>query len=118
MNAFSLCSMVLFFLATGLGHFLRPAPFLKITPAWVPYPKAVNLLAGGWECASALLLLSSRYHNLACCCLIALLVAVFPANLNMALHKEAGLGIKPLWLLARLPLQGLLIYWVWSQIAR
>jgi uncharacterized membrane protein len=117
MQTLSLYAMTVFFMATGLAHFVWPAPFLKITPPWVPWPKAVNLAAGAWECAAAFLLPNPRFHVLAAGCLIALLVAVFPANVRMLTNREAGLGIKPLWLWARLPLQGLLIFWVWTQIA-
>lgn len=117
MRNFSLAMMVPFFCATGIAHWMLPEPFLKITPPWVPWPKAVNLGMGLAECGLALLLLVPRTHAWAAWGLMALLAAVFPANLRMARHKEASLGIARPWLLLRLPLQGVLMWWVWTQLA-
>jgi uncharacterized membrane protein len=118
MQSFSLVAMVLFFCATGGAHLLWPAPFLKITPPWVPWPKAVNLGMGLAECALALLLLLPRTHAGAAWGLLVVLAEVFPANLRMLRHKEASLGIARPWLLLRIPMQGVLMGWVWSQLPR
>ncbi|MGH7442125.1 MAG: DoxX family protein, partial [bacterium] len=119
MTNLSLGTLLIFFIATGLAHFLRPEPFLRITPPWVPWPRRVNLLAGFWECGWALALLGPpRVRALAAWALIALLAAVFPANVHMLTDKDAGFGVKPLWLWLRLPLQGVLTYWIWILIPR
>lgn len=117
MKTLDVCAVSAFFLATGILHFVRPALFLKIMPTWVPAPAFVNLGVGAAEGALACLWLVPHTHATAGWCLIALLVAVFPANIAMATGRDASLGIPSAWLVARLPLQGLLIYWVWVQIA-
>ena len=71
------------------------------------------LISGAAEMAGGLAILVPRLRIVAGWGLIVLLVAVFPANLHMALHGWEGVQI-PAWVLwARLPFQGLLIAWVW-----
>ncbi|RAK70769.1 hypothetical protein DLM85_06030 [Hymenobacter edaphi] len=95
----------------GVLHFLRPQPFVRIVPPQLPAPEALVYLSGAAEIGLALLLLPRRTRRPAAWGLVALLVAVFPANVYMALLPGGGIG-APQWLLwARLPLQGVLIAW-------
>ena len=105
-----LCS--LFFIWAGVMHFLRPGRFVQITPEALPFRKELVLLSGACEILGGLGLLIPRTRKLAGKGLIALLIAVFPANINMAVNK-IDFGFIPQWLLwARLPLQFLMIYLV------
>jgi uncharacterized membrane protein len=87
--------------------------YMSIMPEYLPRPRLLVLLSGVAEVIGGLLALFPRTQWLARGSLTALLIAVFPANLHMALHAEQFAKI-PAWLLwARLPLQAVLIGWVW-----
>lgn len=111
-------SLAALFVAAGVGHFAAPEVYLKIMPPYLPSPRTLVLLSGGFEVALGALLLVPRASRLAAWGLVALLVAVFPANLYMYQHAERFPALPPLALLARLPLQGLLILWAWSYTRR
>lgn len=100
------------FLLGGVGHFAAPDVYLRIMPPGLPEPRALVFISGAAEILLGALLLGRRTRIVAAWGLIALLVAVFPANLFMWRHAER-FAIPPLFLLIRLPLQGLLIAWAW-----
>ncbi|GGQ94734.1 DoxX family protein [Deinococcus ruber] len=101
------------FIGAGSLHFLRPQIYDSIVPSWVPDARTATLLSGAAEVAGGLGLLLPATRTPASWGLILLLLAVFPANLNMAQHPEKyGLPGWALW--ARLPLQPLLMWWVWK----
>lgn len=101
------------FAAAGTTHFLRPEPFDHIVPPWVPLtPRAATLVSGAAELAGAAGLLLPATRPAARVGLLALLVAVFPANVHMALHATDF--AVPAWVAwTRLPLQPLLMWLVW-----
>jgi uncharacterized membrane protein len=103
--------------AIGLLHFLRPEPFVRIVPGVLPAPLLLVYVSGFFEIAGGLGLLLERTRRSAAWGLVALYVAVFPANINMAVREiqlSEG-GNIPIWAMwARLPLQALFIaaaYW-------
>lgn len=100
------------FVGAGLLHFLKPAPYLRVMPPGLPAPQLLVALSGAAEVAGGLGLLWPATRRAAGWGLLALLVAVFPANVYM-LHIHAQLHL-PAWALwARLPLQPLLMWAVW-----
>ena len=102
---------ILFMLA-GINHFRRPRMYLAIMPPYLPWHHPLVALSGIAEVGLGALALVPRWRRQAGWGLIALLVAVFPANLHMALHSDHYPRI-PAWLLwCRLPLQALLMAWV------
>lgn len=102
------------FVTAGIFHFLKPEPFERIVPPFLPFPRALVYISGVAEIAGGLALLVPQLRFAAGIWLILLLIAVFPANLHMALAPErAGLGIAPIWLWLRLPGQLVLIAAVW-----
>lgn len=103
----------LLFAATGILHFASPEPYLAIMPPYLPWPLALVYLSGAAEVTLGASLLIPRFQSLAAWGLIALLVAVFPANLHMALNPEHFPTIPPVALWARLPLQAVLIAWAY-----
>jgi uncharacterized membrane protein len=105
--------LALFFLGAGVNHFLRTGFYLRMMPSYVPFHLAMVQISGVAEIALGLLLLIPATTVAAAWGLIALLIAVFPANLQMALHPETfpEFSRRSLWL--RLPLQGVLIAWAW-----
>lgn len=102
-------------LTAGVLHFVRPEGFVAIVPDYLPAHRALVSISGVAELLGGLGLLLPPTRRMAAWGLIALYVAVFPANVNMAVH---GLGLPPgshagwvLW--ARLPLQLLLMGWAY-----
>lgn len=97
--------------ATGILHFVSPDKFAKIVPDWLPAPRALVLVSGFFEVAGGVGLLVKRTRTAAAWGLAALFAAVFPANVNMALHKIYTDNPWILW--GRLPFQGVLIAWAY-----
>ena len=110
---FSLILMGGFYIYAGFSHFRVPKFFLKITPKWVPYPEQVNILVGVIEVALGAGLFFAATRHYAAWGIIALLIAVFPANVY---HFQKSLKKKKhvIPTLIRLPVQLLLIYWAYS----
>jgi uncharacterized membrane protein len=102
----------IFFIAGGIGHFVRPEFYQQLVPPGFPSPKVLVIVSGIAEIAGGLGLLIPRLRRAAGWGLVALLIAVFPANIYMVAHPER-FGITPWLLWARLPLQGIFIAWVW-----
>ena len=103
------------FLTTGISHFVVPGYFESIVPSWLPNAPLLVAISGVAEIVGALGLIPARTRRLAGWGLIVLLVAVFPANVYAWQSARAigDSGARQLVLLVRLPLQALLIWWVW-----
>ena len=99
----------------GVRHFVDPQPFVGIVPAVLPAKLWLVWISGAAEICGGLGLLVPRTRKWAGYGLIALYVAVFPANINMALHHlPLGPTVVPAWALwARLPFQALFIAVAW-----
>lgn len=102
-----------FFIAAGANHFANPTPYLSMMPAYLPAPAALIQISGVAEVLGGLGVLYSGTRVLAGWGLILLLIAVFPANLNAALHGWSGVSLSPWILWLRLPFQLLFIWWVY-----
>ena len=118
MNSIKLILRVLlaiFMMAAGTLHWIIPAPFVKIVPALLPYPLALVYISGVFEVLGGLGLLVPQVSKVAAWGLIALFIAVFPANINMAVNQIQMDGIPDSDLLrwGRLPFQAVLIVWAW-----
>ena len=106
--------LAIFFGLAGINHFISPKIYLGMMPPWLPAPEVANVVSGAAEIVGGLGLLFSKYQRIAGWGLIVLLLAVFPANLHVALQGHMpGLNVSPLILWLRLPLQPGLIAWVW-----
>lgn len=113
-----------FFTVAGTLHFVRPREYAAIVPPSVPDARRVVAVSGAAEIVGGLAVVPRATRPLARWWLIALLVAVFPANIHMALRPDlvAARGVRadrvPRWLIwARLPLQPLVALWVWRATA-
>jgi len=96
----------------GTMHFVIPGAYASIVPDWLPARRAVVYVSGIAELAGGVGMMHPRTRRAASWWSIATLVAVFPANVHMALNPDRYRvpgGRAALW--ARLPLQGLLIAW-------
>jgi uncharacterized membrane protein len=112
-----------FFVLAGTMHFVLPRSYEAIVPPYVPRHREAVVVSGAAEIAGGLAVLHPRLRSpLARWWLLALLVAVFPANVYMATNPEdvRGLDLRrtPRWALwARLPLQPMAMLWVWRATA-
>ena len=106
------------FLATGVLHFLRPRIYEAIMPRYLPAHRELVYASGVAELAGGAGVLHAKTRRGAGWWLIATLVAIFPANVEMAVHAERFKQFPEPLLWARLPLQGALIAWVWRTAAR
>ena len=105
------------FIGVGILHFTRPKFFLAIMPPWIPMHKEAVAVSGAAEIAGGLALIPDATAKPAGLWLTALLLAVFPANVHMAVDQgqieRMGKAGIPKWALyARLPLQPLLVFLV------
>lgn len=108
------------FLLTGLLHFIRPQVFVNIMPDYIPNHLLMVYLSGGAEILGGIGILFPQAQSMAAWGLILLLLAVFPANINMTVEAIQKQGYWSWWSMAtmlRLPLQFVLIYWIyWAGI--
>jgi uncharacterized membrane protein len=103
--------LAVFFTAAGALHFLRPGMYEEIMPGYVPAHHELVLASGAAEIAGALGVIPRRTRRMAGLWLAATLLAVFPANVHMALHPDRYPGVSPGLLWGRLGLQPLAIWW-------
>ncbi|CAN5590030.1 DoxX family protein [soil metagenome] len=101
------------FIAAGINHFLNADFYLKIMPPYLPWHLFLVQLSGVFEIVFGVLLLIPKFSRLAAWGLIALLIAVFPANIYMAMNTELFPEISPAALYLRLPLQLAIIAWAY-----
>ncbi|HET7460950.1 MAG TPA: DoxX family protein [Longimicrobium sp.] len=102
------------FVFAGVMHFAITTRYMRIMPPWIPLHRAMVLLSGACEIAGGIGLLAPRTRRAAAIGLVLLLIAVFPANVQMLLNARAAhastLALGLLW--ARLPLQIVIVAWV------
>jgi uncharacterized membrane protein len=110
--------LALFFLGAGIMHFVKPRAYEATVPDALPAHREIVAVSGVAEIAGGLALLDRRTAPWAGWWLISLLVAVFPANLNMAVNAERFRAVPEALLWIRLPIQPLLIAWVWRSALR
>lgn len=110
--------LALFFVFAGAMHFVRENFYLMMMPPYIPFPLLMIHLSGIAEIVLGLLVLPARTRRFAGFGLIALLIAVFPANIYAAQNPEVLPGIPPALLWTRLPFQLLFIAWVWAAALR
>ena len=96
----------------GVMHFVRPRFFLRIMPGWAPFHGAVVAGSGVVEILLGAALPLAVTRPWSAYALIALFIAVFPANVHMALHARE-LKTSPVIGWGRLPFQALFIAWAW-----
>jgi uncharacterized membrane protein len=109
----ALLLLAAFFVFAGVSHFTNEAFFLRIVPPWLPAPLLMVQLSGVAEIAGGIGVQIPRLRRLAGWGLLALLVAVYPANVHMALHPEQFPDTSPTALYVRLPVQLVFAAWVW-----
>ncbi len=104
-----------FFIVAGIAHFVNEEFYLKIMPDYIPQNLHLRAVyaSGVFEVVLGALLLVPKTTRLAAWGLIALLIAVFPANIYAYQHQEIFPNVSPQLHFWRLPLQGVMIAWAW-----
>lgn len=108
--------MAIFYIVAGVMHFAHPEYYLPMMPPYLPWHPALIFLSGVAELGLGIAVLIPWLRGWAAWGIILLLLAIFPANIHIALHNvpvfgaEHGAGV---WNWVRLPLQGVLILWAW-----
>ena len=110
----SLFGLSVFFVYFGIDHFINPDFYLSIMPPAFPLHAEAVYISGFFEILGGICVLIPSLRKLAGCGLIALLIAVYPANIYMAITPEAFPEMSIGLLYFRLPLQFLFIYWAYS----
>lgn len=106
-------AFALFMIAAGVSHFVNPEFFLGIVPPWLPAPGALVAVSGAAEVVAGIGVLLPRFRRAAGLFAIAVLLAVFPANVWMAVDLSIWPEV-PVWARwARLPFQFVFIWWAW-----
>ena len=111
---FTIGLMSFFYITTGIRHFTDTWEFLQVYPPYLPFGLAAVYISGFFEILFGILLLIPKTRYYAAWGLIALLIAVFPANIYLAQTNGAALDISPELAWGRLPFQFLFIglaYW-------
>jgi uncharacterized membrane protein len=99
----------------GVSHFTMTATYVAIVPDYLPAPLMLVYVSGVAEILLGLAVQVPALRRMAAWGLIALFVAVLPANVNQAMHnlQPPGLEMSPTMLWVRLPMQLVLIAWAW-----
>ena len=119
-HSVSLVAIAAVFIGAGTLHLLRPGSFVGMVPPWLPMPLLLVVVSGVCELLGGVGVLIPATRVAAGWGLIALLVAVLPANVQMLLDARLA-GASRLWqgaLALRLPVQFLLIWWVHRSAVR
>ena len=117
MKLFKLITIVImayFYISVGIKHFTEPEWFLQIYPPFLPFGLAAVYISGFFEVLFGIMLLIPKTRYYAGWGLIALLIAVFPANIYLAYTNGAAMDISAAVAWGRLPFQALFIalaYW-------
>lgn len=112
----AILSISLFFLLGGIAHFTAADFFIRAMPEYLGYHWELVVISGCFELLGSAGLLLSRTRLWAGYGLMALCAAVFPANINMALHAEQYATLPAWALYLRLPLQFLMMGFIWWAI--
>lgn len=107
--------LAVFFVVAGILHFVKTPLYLQIMPPYLPYHLALVYISGACEIMGGIGVLIPAVRRYAGYGLIALSIAVLPANVQMAVNyiDVEGFSVAAQLLLLRLPLQGVVIFWIY-----
>lgn len=106
--------MSLLYIVAGLYHFINPQVYLQIMPPWLPWQKLLVYISGVAEITLGLGILYKPWRSMAAWGIIFLLIAIFPANIQMAINYHYENHPRFWGSMLRLPLQIFLIWWAYT----
>ena len=108
--------MAVFYIAAGIGHFVKPNWYIKVMPPFFPSHRKLVIISGVVEILLGIGLFFPLIKNSALILIIAMLILFLTVHVYMLTGKKAAAGI-PLWILVlRIPLQFLLMYWAYAYL--
>ena len=113
MKRYAVFLMGALYVLAGINHFVHPEFYLKMLVGFLPYPVELNVISGVAEMICGAGIMTPVTRKFAAWGLIFLLIAIFPANINMAIHHEQW-NFPVIALYGRLPLQLVLIWWAYQ----
>jgi uncharacterized membrane protein len=105
--------LALIFIGSGVNHLWHPVAYLVGMPPYLPWPLPLIYISGVIAIVLGILLMTPQYSVMAAWGMVVWLIAVFPANVHMASNSYLYLPVIAVLLWLRLPLQFLLILWVY-----
>lgn len=106
--------MALLYITAGINHFANRDVYISIMPPWLSYQRLLVYISGVFEILFGILLLPEATRHFAAWMIILLLIAVYPANIQMAINYYNS-GNSHFWItIIRLPLQFVLIWWAYQ----
>lgn len=110
----SLYLMAVVYVLAGIYHFVNPRFYIKMMPTYLPYHSQLVVISGVMEIIFGLMLIPDATRIIGAWLIIALLIGVFPANVQMMMNFKKKKN-PYLWLtVVRLPLQLVFIWWAWK----
>lgn len=103
------------FILAGANHFFNPAFYMRMMPPALPAHELLNSLSGIAEIILGIMMLIPKTKIIAAWGLIILLIAVYPANIYMAMEAGKSIDVNPVVAYIRLPFQFLFIWMVYQQ---
>ncbi|CAF3573382.1 unnamed protein product [Rotaria sordida] len=114
LHLFFMYLMAIFYIIAGISHFLTPKFYLAIMPRYMPYHLELVYLSGICEIICGLMIFFKRTRRLGAWLTIALLIAVYPANIQMVQDYWSNNHPQKYAILVRLPLQFVFIWWAYQ----
>ena len=111
-NAF-LALFVLFYVSSGINHFISPDFYLKLMPPYIPFPLEVIYLSGVIEIILGVGAALSRFRVWAAWAIIFMLISFMPVHIHMVAHPEMYPDVPEIGLWLRIAVQGALIWWAY-----
>lgn len=105
--------LAIVFVLAGIYHFVNPAIYLRIMPPYLPAHLLLIYLSGFFQIVLGVLLVVPKFTRRAAWGVVGLLIAVFPANIFMAMNTELFPEINPILIWLRLPLQFVMMAWAY-----
>ncbi len=108
--------MAMLYILAGVFHFVKPKSYVRIMPHWITASWHLQLvyISGAIEILLGVLLIPESTRAISAWGIIALLIAVFPANIQMMINYFHYNNSMKWFTVLRLPLQLLLIFWAWT----
>lgn len=105
---------VLFYVTSGVNHFLSPQFYLHLMPPYIPYPMEVIYLSGVIEILLGIGAGIPRFRARAAWAVIVMLISFMPVHIHMLIHPELYPEVPEVGLWVRIVIQGVLIWWAYG----
>lgn len=109
----SLIIFVIFYVASGLNHFLNPQFYLRLMPSYIPFPTEIIYLSGVIEIVLGVGAGIPRFRARSAWAVIFMLISFMPVHIHMLIHPDLYPDVPEVGLWLRIVIQGVLIWWAY-----